>query len=367
MDDLAYWLALHLAPGIGPVAIRRLLDAYGHPRRMFEADSPPHRLGSLPDETLAYFKSPDWAAVEFTIRWAEQPDRHVLAYDDPRYPPQLREIHDAPAVLFVIGDPSHLGRPQIAMVGSRNPSAAGKQTARLMAGALTAAGYTVTSGLALGVDTASHEGALEQQGATIAVTGTGLDRIYPARNKPLAQRITQHGALVSEFPLGTPPLPGNFPRRNRIISGLSLGTLVVEAGLASGSLITAHLAAEQGREVFAIPGSIHNPVAKGCHHLIRQGAKLVEGIEDILLELPPLTPSAAGAGAARRSTPERMDGELASLLNLIGYDPVSPDRLIEQSGLTADRVSSMLLTLELRQLVTSSAGRYCRLPEKANE
>lgn len=367
MDDLTYWLALHLAPGIGPVTIRRLLDAHGHPRRIFEAGRPLGQVKSLPEETQAYFTSPDWAAVERSLRWAEQPDRHLLAYDDPRYPPLLRQIHDAPAVLFVIGDPSHLRRPQIAMVGSRNPSAAGKQTARLMAGALTAAGYTVTSGLALGIDTASHEGALDGQGATLAVTGTGLDRLYPARNKPLAQRIAQRGALISEFPLGTPPLPGNFPRRNRIISGLALGTLVVEAGLASGSLITAHLAAEQGREVFAIPGSIHNPMAKGCHHLIREGAKLVETIDDILLELSPLAPPAAGPGTPRQPAPEPLDDELAVLLNLIGYDPIAPDTLIEQSGLTADRVSSMLLALELRQLVTSSAGRYCRLPEKANE
>ncbi|MEW5757635.1 MAG: DNA-processing protein DprA [Pseudomonadota bacterium] len=366
MDDLPYWLALHLAPGIGPVAIRHLIDTCGHPRRIFEADLPLSLPRSLPDHTRAYFKAPDWDAVEHTLRWAKQADHHLLAYDDPRYPPLLHQIHDAPAVLFVIGDPSHLSRPQIAMVGSRNPSAAGKQTAREMAGALTAAGYTVTSGLALGIDTASHEGALEHQGATIAVTGTGLDRLYPARNKSLAQRIAQHGTLVSEFPLGTPPLPGNFPRRNRIISGLSLGTLVVEAGLASGSLITAHLAIEQGREVFAIPGSIHNPMAKGCHHLIREGAKLVETIEDILHELPPLQ-SIAPTRVSQLHASDPIDAELSTLLDLIGYDPISPDTLIEQSGLTADRVSSMLLTLELRQLVTSSAGRYCRLPEKANE
>ena len=271
-------------------------------------------------------------------------------------------------MLFVRGDPAWLARPQLAMVGSRNPSAGGRRLAEDFAVSLSRAGLIVTSGLALGIDAASHLGALRGGGGTLAVAGTGPDRIYPARHRDLAQAIVERGAMVSEFAPGTPALPGNFPRRNRIISGLSLGVLVVEAACQSGSLITARLAAEQGREVFALPGSVHNPLARGCHHLIRQGAKLVEDIPDILEELGPLA-AVSPCRSASGDTEGKPDGTLPAdqqqLLTTLGFEPVSIDELVTRSGLTADRVSSMLMSMELQGCVTSSGGRYCRVEVKS--
>jgi DNA processing protein len=294
----------------------------------------------------------------------QPPGHHLLTISDPGYPELLTQLQDPPALLFIRGDPELLSSPQLAMVGSRNPTPSGRQTARDFARFLASAGITITSGLAIGIDGASHEGALQAEGHTIAVMATGPDRLYPARHRRLAEQIQEQGALVTEFPPGTPPKRGHFPRRNRLISGLSLGTLVVEAAQRSGSLITARLAAEQGREVFAIPGSIHNPLARGCHALIRQGAKLVETAQDVVEELGPLLchlrlpvdPRQEGLGPIA----ETWDQDYQRLLDCLGFDPVAIDLLIQRSGLTADAVSSMLLLLELEGYVSSApGGRYC--------
>jgi DNA processing protein len=316
----------------------------------------------------------DEREAETDLVWAERDGAHILARDDPRYPPLLAQVPAAPCVLFVRGDPAVLSDPQLAIVGSRNPTPAGRETTREFARHLAGCGLTITSGLAIGIDGAAHEGALEA-GRTVAVLGTGPDRVYPAAHRELARRIAAQGALVSELPPGSGVRGANFPRRNRIISALSLGTLVAEAALQSGSLITARYASEQGREVFAIPGSIHNPVARGCHALIRQGAKLVETAQDVLEELAPqLRPflkAAAGdvpplAGDAQRAvgTATGFDGDYQRLLDAMGYDPVAPDELIRRTGLAAQSVSSMLLLLELEGHVSSQpGGRYCRHPE----
>ena len=362
VPDLAYWLALLHAPGVGPVTFLALLDYYITPRAVFEGGvnnglTPP-RLGAA---TLAYLRNPDWAAVEKDLAWQAQPDNHIITLHDPAYPPLLKQIADAPPLLFVHGQPGVLARPQLAMVGSRNPSAGGKEIAHDFARHLVSAGLIITSGLALGIDAASHQGALIAGGVTIAVTGTGLARVYPARHRDLAHRIAEHGALVSEFPPGTPPLAENFPRRNRIISGLSVGVLVVEAALQSGSLITARLAGDQGREVFAIPGSIHNPLARGCHALIRQGAKLVENVHDILEELGSYNLDMLGEPHQREADFESdagaaVDDNQLKLLSFMDFSPASVDILVERSGLTPEQVSSMLLVLELHNRVESVAG-----------
>ena len=371
-SDLAYWLALLHAPGVGPVTFLSLLDHYTTPRALFEAgpiqDSSERITARISAATVEYLRNPDWATVEKDLAWLAQPDNHIITLHDPAYPALLKQIADAPPVLFVHGQPEALARPQLAMVGSRNPSAGGKETAHDFARHLASVGLTITSGLALGIDAASHQGALcadghadgEARGATIAVTGTGLNRVYPARHRALAHSIAERGALVSEFPFGTPPLPENFPRRNRIISGLSAGVLVVEAALQSGSLITARLAGDQGREVFAIPGSIHNPLARGCHALIRQGAKLVENVHDILEELGTFNldmlresrqPADFGPGEELD-----VDDNQLKLLNFMDFSPASVDSLISRSGLTPEQVSSMLLVLELHNRVESVAG-----------
>ncbi len=367
-DDLRNWLALLRTPGLGIRGRDILLHRIAHPAELLH--STPAQLSALGigNEAVQYLRNPRWEEVEGDLRWLEAPDHHLITCRDPLYPALLREIPDPPPALFLQGDPALLSNPQLAVVGSRNPSPGGRETAWEFARFLAAAGITVTSGLAIGIDGAAHEGALAGGGETIAVTGTGLDRVYPARQLPLAHQIAEQGALVTEFPPGTPPLPANFPRRNRIISGLSLGTLVVEAALKSGSLITARLAAEQGREVFAIPGSIHNPLARGCHALIRQGAKLVETAGDIMEELAALlgslSLSAAPADKAPKNDMERsveLDPEYLHLLEQIGFDPVTVDKLVERSGLTATAVSSMLLLLELEGHVSSApGGRYCR-------
>jgi DNA processing protein len=357
-DTLALWFRLQRLPGVGTRTQHELLEHFGSIENIFSAsrgqlDKP---LAGKHEAVSAILDGPGAQTFQSEFDWLEQPGHHLLVWTDPDYPVLLREIADPPVMLYVIGQRQVLSNPQLAIVGSRNPSPMGRENAQAFARSVAGAGLTVTSGLALGVDGAAHRGALAAGGTTIAVTGTGLDRVYPARHRELAHEIAAHGALVSEFALGTPPLPENFPIRNRLISGLSLGTLVVEAALQSGSLITARLATEQGREVFAIPGSIHAPQARGCHALIRQGAKLVETAQDILEELGPL------ASVARASMPENaapvptLDAPMAALLQQIGHDPVSVDALIERSGLTADAVSSMLLQMELNGLVSSCPG-----------
>jgi len=361
------WLALVRAPALSPGTFFGLrasgLD-------LTEVVGTPRLAGStgLPAALRRYLAAPDWAGVERDLAWLDEPGHHLITVDDLRYPPLLREIADPPLALFVRGEPAALCLPQLAIVGCRNPTEGGRRTARALAAGLGTTGLAVTSGLALGIDAAAHEGALAGGGCTVAVAGTGLDRVYPARHAELAERIAATGALVSELPVGVPPLPAHFPRRNRIVSGLCVGTLVVEASLKSGSLITARLAAEQGREVFAIPGSIHNPLARGCHRLIQQGATLVESAGDVLAELAPLL-GIAGPPAADR--PVDAGTGLAPLeerlLGLMGFDPVSPDELVERSGLPAGQILAALLLLELGGWVSCAAGgRYCRLSGPAD-
>jgi DNA processing protein len=360
-EDLRYWLALLHAPGLGPVGFGQLLQQFGDPAAVFL--KPRGDLGPLRE----YLRQPDWEAVERDLAWADGALRRIVTLADPDYPSKLSEIPSAPPVLFVQGDVALLSSAQIAMVGSRNPTRSGAETAYEFARSLAASGLTVTSGLALGVDAASHQGALDGGGHTIAVAGTGLDRVYPARHRALAHAIVDRGgAIVSEFAPGTPPLPAHFPRRNRIISGLSTGTLVVEAAVSSGSLITARAAADQGREVFAIPGSIHNPLARGCHRLIRDGAKLVETAQDVLEELAPQLRAllAALPAAITQGAPE-LDADQRCLLKSLDFAPVSVDVLVERSGLTAETVSSILLVLELQGYVASEpGGHYARTSKR---
>lgn len=356
------------APGVGPARFARLLGRFGSAQAVFATGGEELRTLELPDAALTYLRSPDWRRVEHDLDWLRQPGNHLLDLDDARYPVLLRQIAYPPPLLFVHGDPDCLRLPQLAIVGARNPTPAGRETAQRFAAHLAECGLLVTSGLALGIDTAAHQGALSGGGQTIAVMGTSLERVYPASNRDLARAIAKRGALVSELPTGTPPLAENFPRRNRLISGLALGVLVVEAAAQSGSLITARLAAEQGREVFAIPGSIHNPLAKGCHALLRQGAKLVETAADILEELGAL------ATAAQATTPHNSPAtpqiapapalaeEYQHLLNAMGDAPVSIDHLANGCGLTAEVLSSMLLILELEGYVAAlPGGLYGRL------
>lgn len=320
----------------------------------------------LKDAALDYLRAPDWAQVERDLVWLQQPSHHLLCLNDPAYPPLLRQTDAPPPVLFVRGDLELLQTYQIAIVGTRHPTTEGRRTAYDFAAHLAGCGVTVTSGLALGIDAEAHRGALAQ-GRTVAVMGTGLNRVYPAANRELARQIAEQGALVSELPLDTPAAAANFPRRNRIISGLALGTLVVEAAVQSGSLITARLAGEQGREVFAIPGSIHNPQARGCHSLIRQGAKLVETAADILEELGPLAAVVTAAvqsqpGSIPAAVPDDLDPDYQNLLNLLTQEPAAIDTLVERSRLTVDAVSSMLLILELQGYVAAApGGLYSRI------
>jgi DNA processing protein len=320
------------------------------------------RLG-LSMRVSARLAQPDEAAVQADLEWLERSGACLLASIDEGYPPMLRESPDAPAVLYVLGDPHVLREPQIAMVGSRQCTPGGRQTARRFASWFAEAGLTVTSGLALGIDAASHEGALAAGGLTIAVCGCGLDQTYPRQHAELARRIAARGALVSEFPPGTPPLPGNFPQRNRIIAGLAAGTLVVEAASESGSLITARLAGVAGREVFAIPASIQNPFARGCHELIRQGAKLVESPEDVLCELKISLSSQLLATPSQPASPAgALDKEYKILLDALAFEPASVDTLIERTGLSSESISSMLLVLELDGHVAPyPGGRYSRM------
>jgi len=361
-DVIAYWLALARAPRVGPRTFRALLDALGTPKAVFAESHAGLRALGLPTNTVEWLRAPDWRKVDDDLRWVAQPGHHCLTCLHAAYPPQLAEIADPPPLLFVRGDPAALQATQIAVVGSRNPSPTGEKLAHDFAAALVQAGLTVTSGLALGVDAAAHQGALRGKGCTVAVAGTGLDQVYPARNVRLAEDIlAQGGALVSEFPIGTAPQAGNFPRRNRIISGLSRGVLVVEAALRSGSLITARMALEQGREVFAIPGSIHNPLSRGCNALIKQGAKLVESIEDVVEELGGVLPGRIGSPPADEVA-NGLDDEQAALLKAVAYEPTSVDTLIAATGFAPKAISSMLLLLELDgYVVSASGGHYCRI------
>lgn len=361
-EELRAWLALWRVPGVGVRAFSTLLEICPDLRRLRELPRSQLEQAGLKATAIEAIHQPNEAAVEADLAWLEAPHHHALRITDPAYPRRLREIPDPPPLLFVVGDPDCLSLPQLAIIGSRNPTRGGEEIAFDFARHLAAGGLCITSGLALGIDAAAHRGALAGEGITVAVAGTGLDRVYPARHKDLAHQIARQGAIVSEFPPGTQARQENFPRRNRIISGLTLGTLVVEASLRSGSLITARYALEQGREVYAIPGSIHNPLSKGCHALIRQGAKLVECVGDIIEELPALPTLIEAPPAAGVSAPdEPFDADYQQVLAALGHDPVPVDLLVQRTGLTPAVVSSILLVLELKGHVTAVAGgRYAR-------
>lgn len=353
-----HWLALIRAPGIGPARAAQLLKAFHTVEGIFAAGARGWRSIGFDSDLHAGLAKPDWAGVEQDLRWLETPGHDLIAIDDPRYPQQLRETAAAPIALFVQGDPDLLPLPQLAIVGARSATPQGLENARAFAAELARRGLIITSGLALGIDGAAHQGALDVDGLTIAVFGTGLDRVYPARHRDLAHRIAEKGLLISEFPSGVKGQADHFPRRNRVISALSLGVLVVEAAHDSGSLITARFANEQGRDVFAIPGSIHNAMARGCHKLIRQGAKLVETVDDILEEIAPHIARHVSAQAKAESgdTPED------PLLTSFGDEPLAFDALLSRSGLGVEELSSALLRLELEGLIApASGGRYQRL------
>lgn len=357
------WVALTRLPAVGARTAHALLERFGSVEAVFAARASQLRSVLGPDHPAlsAIRGAPDPEQLARDREWLAHDGHHLVTWNDPDYPPLLREISDPPVAFYVAGDRALLARAQIAVVGARHPTPGGRENARAFAQALARAGLVVTSGLALGIDGAAHQGALAAGGATVAVTGTGLDRVYPPAHRELAHAIARAGALVSEFPLGTPPRAENFPVRNRLISGLALGVLVVEAAARSGSLITARCALEQGREVFAVPGSIHSPLARGCHALIRDGAKLVETAEDVLEELGPLARYAQQAGAAAPAPAPALSQAAAAFLAHLGYDPVSVDMLVERSGLTADAVSSMLLQLELQGHVAACpGGKYVR-------
>ncbi len=367
LDDaeLASWLRLTGTPGVGPATCRALLTAFGPPEVVLGAT--PEALTSVVTAVIAraLLSAPSPGLEALIVRtqaWAREAGNHVVTLADARYPAALFETTDPPPLLYVKGRIKLLAASNLAIVGSRNATAQGRIDAARFAESLAASGLTIVSGLALGIDAAAHEGALAvgpAGGSTIAVIGTGADIVYPSAHRALAHRIAEEGALISELPLGTTAAAHHFPRRNRIIAGLSRGVLVIEAAARSGSLITARLASECGRDVFAVPGSIHSPLAKGCHQLIRQGAKLVESVADVLEELdlpaPPGRPSTSAPPAAP-------DDEAASLLETLGYDPVHPDELSRRSGWTAGRLAAALLDLELSgRIARHPGGRVQRL------
>lgn len=350
-DEALDWVALSRIPGVGGETFRRLLSTFGTPDRIFSAST--SSLTSVVDQRIASAIAANARdeAIAQTATWLADENNHLVTLADDSYPKALLEIPDPPPLLYVKGRLDLLNHPALAIVGSRNATAQGKKDAESFARVLADGGFCIVSGLALGIDTAAHRGGLAGSASSIAVVGTGLDIVYPASNRELAHQLAERGAIVSEFGLGTPSMAANFPRRNRIISGLSRGVLVVEAAVRSGSLITARLAGEQGREVFAIPGSIHSALSKGCHRLIKQGAKLVESAQDILEEL-----GAAGDPSREAARPEPASNPEAPILRALGHEPCAIDTLVERTGLTADRVSSILLELELNGRVAALPG-----------
>jgi DNA processing protein len=356
-EQFASFLSLHHIFGIGRVCLINLREKFnGNFNNVSNASYSELRAAGLNGQQIDQILNPDCSRVDREVKWAEQPGNRIVCYDDDDYPALLAQIPDFPPLLYCSGDFELLANPQIAIVGSRHCTPGGAKTATEFARFLAQAGLTITSGMATGIDSHAHLGALSCGGGTIAVVGTGLDQVYPSTSRQLAYDIHEKGLLVSEFPLGTGPRSENFPRRNRIISGLSVATLVVEAARRSGSLITAHQATEQGREVFAIPGSIHNPKARGCHQLIREGARLVDKASDIVEELGSLLGFVAQQLVVDKTASNHLDTEIIHLLEAIGYDPVAPDALVERSGLTIDKLSSMLLSLELNNLIQSAPG-----------
>lgn len=351
--DLASWLTLSQIQGLGNESLRRLLQAFGSPATILVTPAATLKQIVRPAVANAIAKETDSDALAPVSLWLEDTNNHIVTLADADYPQQLLNIPDPPLVLYVKGRLDLLNHSALAVVGSRNASTQGIRNAEAFAQAISEADLCIVSGMAHGIDTAAHLGGLRERGSSIAVVGTGLDKVYPAANRDLAHQLALDGTLISEFPLGTPPLAHNFPRRNRIISGLSLGCLVVEASLQSGSLITARMSLEQGREVFAIPGSIHMPQAKGCHSLIKQGAKLVENPRDILDDL--------GWFSATLSSISCNQNE-HSIFTHLGFDPLDIDSLSQRSGLTIEALSAILLQLELDgQVTTLAGGMYQRI------
>ena len=351
--SLADWIRLALTPGVGRLSAQRLLDHFGSVQAVFSAGVDvlaqlvsPARARALSGPPAALMTQ----GIDAALAWSGMPNHHILTLDHPHYPAPLRQIPDPPILLYTVGNTELLSCNGVAMVGTRNASVQGLANAGNFGYALSEAGLTIVSGMALGIDAAAHDGGLRGASSTVAVIGTGADRIYPRRNEKLARRIAEQGCIVSEYPLGTPPLAPNFPRRNRIISGLSCAVLVVEAAAESGSLITAHLAIEQGRDVFAIPGSIHSPLSKGCHKLIKEGAKLVESVGDLLHELSRSPLTSLGSGSVFEYS-----GPGLPLLRVMGHEPVDTDTLAGMSDLAPAFLAGQLLTLEL-------AGQIERLP-----
>jgi DNA processing protein len=358
--NLPYWLAALYLPGIGPRTFLRWLDQFTDIKALFHASDDEMHTKGIPDQHRKSLQHTNWKQIEDDLAWAQADNHHIICLEDEDYPRLLKEISDPPLILFVKGNKQALSETQIAMVGARNATHAGLKNAEHFAYSLSKAGFVITSGLARGIDGASHRGTLAAQGVTIGVCGTGLQHVYPLSHRSLAENmIQQGGAILSEFPLGMLPRAENFPRRNRVIGGLSVGVLVVEAALKSGSLITARFALEQGREVFAIPGSIHQTLSRGCHHLIRQGAKLVESAEDIFEELRglrlPLPKKPVIGESLECLTPSQQQ-----LLKQIEYEITPMDMILLRSGLTAGEVSSILLILELNGYIQSVPGGYIR-------
>jgi len=367
------WLKVALAPRLGAGRLEQLgLEPERIPELSRMGAAELRHLG-LHQDTIRALAEPDSERLDACLDWLDHPRHHLITRADPLYPPLLARISDPPPVLYVNGDPARLVQPQVAIVGSRNATSGGVRTAAEFAERLASAGVLVTSGLALGIDASAHRAALDAGGVTIAVAGTGPDQVYPACHRDLARQIVDNGAVMSAFAPGMGPRPGHFPARNRLISGMSVGVVVVEAGVRSGSLITARLAGEQGREVFAVPGSIRNPQSRGCHRLIRQGARLVESADELLEDIAPLVRELAGelrlrlsddrdpANAGDADSAAADSAEIRRILDAIGHDPVAIDDIITHSGMSARTVSALLLELELDGRLTAlDGGRYCR-------
>lgn len=358
--EIEAWLRVALTPGVTPSVFRKLLQSFGGPEDILA--QPRDQVARIAGNAVASALSGTGHAerLSATLTWLNDPANRIITLGDDHYPRLLLDIPDPPVLLYVKGSPEVLNRPSVAVVGSRQATQQGMENAYAMSLALAHAGITIVSGLAMGIDAAAHRGGLDGGAGTVAVVGTGLDIVYPSRNRDLAHSIAANGAIVSEYPLGTPPRPDNFPRRNRLISGMSRGCLVVEAAISSGSLITARTAADQGREVFAVPGSIHSPVAKGCHSLIKQGAKLVESAQDVLEELR-IDSTAPSDKRAHGFTPEE-DAESSFLLAHLGHDPCDAEILANRSNRPIAEVAAELSKLELKGLVESLPGaRYQRV------
>ena len=373
--DLLAWVALSRAPGLNVTLVSAALDRLGGPAAILRASAVGRAHAGIPARCGAFLASSSAADGTAERRWLDSPNHHFIPFTDPRFPRPLLALPDCPIAVYVSGNAAALADPQLAIVGSRNPSAQGRETAMAFAEDLSARGLCITSGLAEGIDAAAHRGALRVQGTTMAVLGTGIDIVYPRCNRRLSEDIERLGALISGFPIGTPPRRGNFPRRNSLIAGLCLGTLVVEAARRSGSLITAGLASSYGREVFAIPGSIHSPLSRGCHELIKTGAGLVETADDILRQLnfsaffsndldarPASQWVPRAAPREGRSTASGMDKDHKILLDALGFEPAEVDELVARTGFKAEAVSSMMLILELEGHVQAApGGRYSRV------